>query len=156
MCIPLTYLDEAPLREIADLPLNEFKLLMQRLKEACDTQDRRKKVLNEALKIRFGGLAADLLHQEGKDTGTVRFREHNALIVVQFRKKVEWDQAALQTILEQHPELQPTIKRSYAVEEKQYGSLPEDTQKILATARAVKVAGYDFSIKLEEKDAEKQ
>lgn len=149
MCLPLDYLDNASLHEIAALPLDELTLLMQRLNEACETQDRRKKVLAAALKLRFGETARQLLNQEGKDTGTVRFREDNALIVAQFRKKVEWDQGILSDIWNQYPEIHPTIKCSYSVEEKHYGALPEETQKILEKARSVKVAGYDFTIKEE-------
>lgn len=150
MEISLNYLDEDPLREIANLPLVELTGLAERLKTAGEVQDRRKKVLAAALKGRFGGTASDLLHREGKDVGTVRFEEGEALIVAQFRKKVEWDQEALAHVLSAHPELKQTIKCSYSVEERQYGTLPESQKALFAEARTVKVAGCEFSIQLKE------
>ncbi|GHS91284.1 hypothetical protein AGMMS49949_01400 [Alphaproteobacteria bacterium] len=41
MCIPLGFLDDATLRDVSELPIRELSLLAHRLKEACETQERR-------------------------------------------------------------------------------------------------------------------
>jgi hypothetical protein len=82
MNIPLGFLDEASIKEVSDLSIQDLKALATRLKEAIETQDRRKKVLNEAMRLRFENTAKAILSQEGKDTGTVRFLEENTTVVV--------------------------------------------------------------------------
>jgi hypothetical protein len=57
MCIALGLLDESSVQEISNLPIQDLQALAARLKEAIDTQERRKKVLNEAMRLRFEGPA---------------------------------------------------------------------------------------------------
>ena len=147
MFVSLNFLDTATLRDVAELPLKELSFLVTRLKQAGETQDKRKKTLTEALKMRFGGAAADRLHQAGKDTGTVRFKEGKATIVAQFRKKVEWDQDVLSQLASEFP---AEVKCQYSVDEKAYEALSAEDQQRFQSARTVKVAGYEFSIKEEE------
>lgn len=147
LSVSLNFLDTATLRDIAELPLDELNFLMNRLKQAGETQEKRKKVLSEALKMRFGGTAADRLHQAGKDTGTVRFKEGKATIVAQFRKKVEWDQDLLSQLASEFP---AEVKCQYSVDEKTYEAMSEEQKQQFNTARTIKVAGYEFTIKEEE------
>lgn len=147
MFVSLNFLDTATLRDVSELPLEELSFLMNRLKQAGETQDRRKKTLTEALKMRFGGTAADRLHQTGKDTGTVRFKEGDTTIVAQFRKKVDWDQHILAQLASEFP---AEVKCLYAVDEKTYEALSEEQKERFNEARTVKIAGYEFSIKEKE------
>ena len=147
MFVSLNILDTAALRDVAELPLNELNFLMNRLKQAGETQEKRKKVLSEALKLRFGETAADLLHQAGKDTGTVRFQENDTTVVAQFRKKVEWDQDVLSQLASEFP---AEVKCQYSVDEKAFEALPAEAQQLFQSARTVKIAGYEFTIKEDE------
>jgi ubiquinone/menaquinone biosynthesis C-methylase UbiE len=150
MCIPLGLLDESSVQEISNLPIQDLQALAARLKEAIETQERRKKVLNEALRLRFEGTARAILNQEGKDAGTARFQEGSTTVIANFRKKVDWDQDELARILAEHPEYKPEVKCVFSLEERKYNNWPENIQKIFDTARSVKVSGYEFSFNNEE------
>jgi hypothetical protein len=152
MCIALGLLDESSVQEISNLPIQDLQALAARLKEAIETQDRRKKVLNEALRLRFESTAKAILNQEGKDTGTARFQEGNTTIVANFRKKVDWDQDKLAKILAEHPEYKNEIKCVLSLEERKYNNWPENLQEIFEPARSVKVSGYEFNFNNSEED----
>jgi benzoyl-CoA reductase/2-hydroxyglutaryl-CoA dehydratase subunit BcrC/BadD/HgdB len=145
MCIALGLLDESSVQEISNLPIQDLQALAARLKEAIETQERRKKVLNEAMRLRFEGIARAKLNQEGKDTGTVRFQEGNTTVVANFRKKVDWDQDILANILAEYPEYKTDVKCVLSLEERKYNNWPMSIQKIFEPARSVKVSGYDFT-----------
>ncbi|MDR1207866.1 MAG: hypothetical protein LBJ89_00780 [Holosporales bacterium] len=145
MCIALGLLDESSVQEISNLPIQDLQALAARLKEAIETQERRKKVLNEAMRLRFEGTAKAMLNQEGKDTGTVRLQEGNTTVIANFRKKVDWDQELLASILAEHPEYKADVKCALSLEERKYNNWPESIQKIFESARSVKVSGYEFS-----------
>jgi hypothetical protein len=145
MYIPLGLLDESSVQEISNLPIQDLQALAARLKEAIDTQERRRKVFNEALKIRFEGTARAILNQEGKDTGTARFQEGNTIVVANFRKKVDWDQDKLARILEEHPEYKPEVKCVLSLDERKYNNWPKNLQEIFEPARTVKISGEEFS-----------
>jgi hypothetical protein len=152
MCIALGLLDESSVQEISNLPVQDLQALAARLKEAIETQERRKKVLNEALRLRFEGTTRAMLNQEGKDTGTVRLQEGNTTIVANFRKKVDWDQEKLAIILAEHPEYKADVKCALSLEERKYNNWPEHLQKIFDPARSVKISGYDFTFNNSEEE----
>jgi hypothetical protein len=152
MCIALGLLDESSVQEISNLPIQDLQALSARLKEAIETQDKRKKVLNEAMRLRFEGPARAMLNQEGKDTGTVRLQEGNMTIVANFRKKVDWDQEVLAKILAEHPEYKADVKCALSLEERKYNNWPESLQKIFEPARSVKISGYDFNFNNSEEE----
>jgi hypothetical protein len=110
MCIALGLLDESSVQEISNLPIQDLQALAARLKEAIETQERRKKVLNEALRLRFDGTAKAMLNQEGKDTGTVRLHAGDTTTVAYFRTQVDWDQEVVAKILAEHPEYKVDVK----------------------------------------------
>ncbi|MDR1652854.1 MAG: hypothetical protein LBS01_04280 [Prevotellaceae bacterium] len=149
MQIALGLLDESSVQEISNLPIQDLQALAARLKEAIETQERRKKVLNEALRLRFEGTARAILNQEGKDAGTARFQEGNTTVIANFRKKIDWDQEGLEQILAKHPEYKSEIKRILSLEERKYNNWPESLQKIFEPARSVKIGGYEFTFKEE-------
>ncbi|MDR1551818.1 MAG: hypothetical protein LBS14_04040 [Holosporaceae bacterium] len=150
MNIPLNFLDEASVQEVSGLNIEEMAELAKRLKETIDTQDRRRKILNEAMRLRFEDTARAILNQEGKDTGTARFQEGNTTVVANFRKKVDWDQDELARILDEHPEYKPEVKCVVSLEERKYNNWPASLQQIFEAARTVKVSGYDFSFNNDE------
>jgi hypothetical protein len=152
MCIALGLLDESSAQEISNLPIQDLQALAARLKEAIDTQDRRKKVLNEALRLRFEDIARAKLNQDGKDTGTVRIQEGGKIIIANFRKKIEWNNDELMEIIGKHPEHKEDIKCTLSIEERKYNNWPENIQKRFEQARTVKVSGYDFTINNSEED----
>jgi hypothetical protein len=152
VCIALGLLGEASVQEISNLPIQDLQALATRLKEAIETQERRKKVLNEAMRLRFEGTARAILNQEGKDTGTARFQEGNTTVIANFRKKVDWDQEKLEQILAEHPEYKTEVKCVLSLEERKYNNWPENLQKIFEPARSVKVSGYDFTFNNSEED----
>jgi hypothetical protein len=145
MQIPLNFLDEASAREVSNIPIQGLQALAARLKEAIETQDRRRKVLNEAMRLRFEDTARAKLNQEGKDTGTVRFQEGNTTVIANFRKRVDWEQEELARILAEHPEYKPEVKCALSLEERKYNNWPLSIQKIFEPARSVKSGGYEFS-----------
>jgi hypothetical protein len=152
MCIALGLLDESSVQEISNLPIQDLQALAARLKEAIETQDRRRKVLNEALRLRFEGTAKAMLNQEGKDTGTVRLQEGNTTIVANFRKKVDWDQEVLAKILAEHPEYKADVKCALSLEERKYNNWPKNLQEIFEPARSVKISGYEFNFNNSEEE----
>jgi hypothetical protein len=145
MNIPLNFLDDASAREVSNLSIRDLQTLAARLKEAIETQDRCRKVLNEAMRLRFEDTARAKLNQEGKDTGTVRFQEGNTTVIANFRKRVDWEQEELARILAEHPEYKTDVKCVLSLEERKYNNWPISIQKIFEPARSVKIGGYEFS-----------
>jgi hypothetical protein len=139
MPISLSFLDEASIQDISLLKIEELQDLSARLKEVLETQDRRKKILAEALRLRFEERARSILNEEGKDTGTTRFLDGNATVIANFRKKVDWDQEKLCGILQENPEYEPEIKCVLSLEERKYNNWPQNIQKIFEPARSVKI-----------------
>ena len=150
--MPLNFLDKASAHEIAVLGVEDLFDLSTRLKEVCYTQDRRKRVFAEGLRLRFGERARRCLNEDGKDAGTTRFLDGNRTIVANFRKKVDWDQKILRELLQANLELLSVAKIEVSIEERKYNSLSERLQKELEPARTVKISSYDFSFKEEEDD----
>jgi hypothetical protein len=147
MSVPLNFLDDSSIQEVSGLNIEELSDLAKRLKEAIDTQDRRKRVLNEAMRLRFEDTARAILNQEGKDTGTARFQEGDTTIIANFRKRVDWDENELMKILAEHPEYKTEVKRALSIDERKYNNFSKDLQEIFEPARSVKVSSYEFSFK---------
>ena len=143
MCVPLGFLDEARIHDIAALPVKDLHDLATRLKEASETQRRRERALTAAFRLKFGETAQELLNRKGQDTGTVKFTRDDATITATFRKKVEWDSERLARLAEEFPE---AVKCAYSVDEKTYEAMPEEQRRRFREARTVKVAGYEFTI----------
>jgi hypothetical protein len=145
MNIPLNFLDDSSIQEVSGLNIEELSDLAKRLKEAIYTQDRRKRILNEAMKLRFEDTARAILNQDGKDTGTVRIQDGNTTIIANFRKRVDWDEHELMKILAEHPEYKSEVKCALSLDERKYNNFSKDLQAIFEPARSVKISGYEFN-----------
>lgn len=73
MCVPLGFLDEARIPDIAALSVKDLHDWTIRLKETGETQKCRERALSAAFRLKFGETAQELLHRKGQDTGTVKF-----------------------------------------------------------------------------------
>lgn len=144
MCVPLGFLDEARIPDIAALPVKDLHDLAIRLKETGETQKCRERVLSAAFRLKFGETAQELLHRKGQDTGTVKFTRDHATITATFRKKVEWNSECLARLAAEFPD---SVKCAYSVDEKTYEAMPEEQKIRFQEARTVKIAGYEFTIK---------
>jgi hypothetical protein len=64
------------------------------------SKKRVKEWLDGAIALRYAEQAARLRHQQGKDTGTVRFEDGDVTVVAELPKRIDWDQNALAEISE--------------------------------------------------------
>lgn len=151
MCVPLGFLDEARIPDIAALLVKDLHDWTIRLKETGETQKCRERALSAAFRLKFGETAQELLHRKGQDTGTVKFTRDHATITATFCKKVEGDSEYLARLAAEFPD---SVKCTYSVDEKTYEAMPEEQKIRFREARTVKRTGYEFRSRRGHNEAE--
>ena len=134
--------------------MDDQKLIESRKSLERDMESLKKdlQTINEVFEHKYGNTARDKLREAGKDFGSTSFMiANNIKLNATFRKKVEWDQAGLMTVLDTEMDADDARhygKISVTIEERKYTSAPPAIKALLEPHRTVDLAGVSF--KLEE------
>ncbi len=101
------------------------------------------KEINDQIEVRYLEVAKSQLHQEGKDFGTTTIVENDKSVKVQVKKRVEWDQEALERISQSiRADLADHyVKKTLSIEERKYTTAPSDLRRVFQEARTAKIGG---------------
>jgi hypothetical protein len=101
------------------------------------------KEVNDQIEGRYLDAAKAQLHIEGKDFGTTTIVENDKSVKVQVKKRVEWDQEALERISHSMRTdlVDHYVKKTLTIEERKYTTAPPDLQRLFQEARTAKIGG---------------
>lgn len=143
-----------PAGEITKLPAEHLALLQDDATAALEAAKRIKDGLDGAIMLRYAEQAAVLRQQQGKDTGTVQFKDGDVTVVADLPKKVEWDQqqiaALVKRIRETGEDPADYVEISFKVPERKYSAWPEPIRQAFAPARTVRIGKPTFRLDLKE------
>ena len=126
----------------------ELQMLLIEAKDELQKTQEKIKAINNQITTRYQDAAQEKLHQQGKDFGSTTLYEGNLKIQFDFKKKVEWDQDKLVTILNK---LDTETAKHYAtakytIPEAKYTNAPPEIKGVLSEARTVSLQGVSASI----------
>ena len=98
---------------------------------------------NKNLEEIYLDFAQKRLRSEGKDFGTVNFKDGDVTVKVELRKRVSWDEAGLKTFLDTLPKEEAFhyAKVSISIPEAKYSNATPDVQRKLQEYRTVNLQG---------------
>ena len=101
------------------------------------------KEINDQIEGRYLEIARSQLHEEGKDFGTTTIVENDKSVKVQVKKRVEWDQEALERISHSMRAdlVDHYVKKTLTIEERKYTTAPPDLQRLFQEARTASIGG---------------
>ena len=144
--------------DLLNLPLPEIALLspdllaaMQREISAASKQMKTVAArFNAALEVRYAARAAEERRVSGKDAGTVRFEDGDCTIVADLSKRVDWNQAALSSmvarIIEAGDDPAQYVDIAYKVSERKYGAWPDAIREGFEPARTVRTGTLSVTL----------
>ena len=152
--ITLADIHRMPVGQIAALPADQLAML----KDAADQQVSQAKTISDwldgAISLKYADRASECRHDEGKDTGTIRFEDGSVTVIAELPKRVEWDQAKLARIAENiasaGEDPAEFIETTLTVSEHKYTALPESWRKGSEPARTVRIGKPKFRLVLRE------
>ena len=131
-----------PSEEIARLRL-EAEEQLRNAKTLCDW-------LDGAVALKFGDRAQEMRRAEGKNTGTIRFRDGPVTIIADLPKRVDWDQARLAAMVERIREAGDDpgqyVDVSFDVSERKYSAWPTHIRSVFEDARTVRTGKQKFRL----------
>jgi hypothetical protein len=143
-------------QEIAALPVELLATLQREIDERLKHDKAVKARLDGALIHRYTDRAAELRHEIGKDTGTVRFDDGDFTIVADLPKRIAWDQKQLTALAKQIRDggEDPTeyIDATFKVSERKYSAWPEYLRQDFEPARTVKPGTLKIELVSQEVD----
>ena len=150
--ITLADIHRMPVGQIAALPADQLAML----KDAADQQVSQAKTISDwldgAISLKYADRASECRHDEGKDTGTIRFEDGSVTVIAELPKRVEWDQAKLARIAENiasaGEDPAEFIETTLKVSEHKYTALPESWRKGFEPARTVRIGKPKFRLVL--------
>lgn len=146
-------LSAMPVGDIAKLPADQLALLQDDATAALEAAKRAKDWLDGAIALRYAERAAQLRHQQGKDTGTVRFEDGDVTVVAELPKRIDWDQDALAEIAARiraaGDDPAEYLDVHLKVSERKYAAWPERIRSTFAPARTVRTGNQRFQIMIE-------
>jgi hypothetical protein len=156
---PMPFPQNAPsVDDLLNLPLPEIALLspdllaaMQREISAASKQMKTVAArFNAALEVRYAARAAEERRVSGKDAGTVRFEDGDCTIVADLSKRVDWNQAALSSmvarIIEAGDDPAQYVDIAYKVSERKYGAWPDAIREGFEPARTVRTGTLSVTL----------
>lgn len=148
MNIATDMLDRLTASEIDALPPGTLADLDWLLAEENTVNLRRRKALHEAFERRYAVAAGEALLNDGRDTGTVHIIDGAYTVTVTRPKRVEYDQNALRSILnDMNPETAAHIaKVEIKIDERRFEALMERDKSALRTARTVKTGKATYAL----------
>jgi len=132
----------------------ELSMLVKEQEQiVVEAQEKIKAIKNE-LENRYLERAQNSLRQQGKDFGSVIVQDGPHKIKFNVRKRVEWEEGSLLSILNGMDEdtARHYCKVTYTVPEAKYNNAPPEVQAALSGARTVFLQGISVSIE-EDDDA---
>jgi hypothetical protein len=139
--VTLDDLATASIGDIAALPAELLALLQQDVADLLASAKRLKDRLDTGLDLKYRDRAAALRRSAGKDTGSVRIKDGDIIIVADLPKRVKWEQPGLAQVVERiraggdDPNEYVTLE--YSVSERAYGAWPQSIRAALEPARTV-------------------
>jgi hypothetical protein len=148
--VTLSDLRAMPIGAVAELPPGPLMLLLEDAEAAIEAARTAKAWLEGALGLKYGERAAAALAAAGKDTGSIRFDDHDITVVVETPKKVEWDQSRLASLVSLMVESGDCpaeyVEISYRVPERKYAAWPNRIREAFAPARSVRIGKPSFRL----------
>lgn len=146
--LSLSFLDNTTPTAVSKLASAELLILLKQLADLESCLKKRKTILEDGLSLKFGQIAQAALQMSGRNTGTVRFADHDYTIVANLPKKIIWEQDKLFDILQKIPpdQRKQYVKTTYVVDERKYLSWSEGVKNLFDPARTVQTSKPKFQI----------
>lgn len=136
--------------QLAALTIEDLELLQEEITALKEAHKTANDFFNDHMFKRFGGIAAGMRMDEGKDSGTVRIDRDGLEIVCELPKKVEWQQDKLADIADKirttDEKVEDYMTIEYSVPEKKYTAWPQSIRDAFAPARTMKPGKPSFKI----------
>ncbi len=149
-------LTSMPPQDVAALPVELLAILQREIDETTKRVKAAKARLDGALTIRYATRAEELRHENGKDTGTVRFDDGDFTIVADLPKRVVWDQSKLAEMVERiraaGDDPAEYVDIGFKVPERKYSAWPEGIRKGFEPARTVRPGSLKIELVSQEAD----
>jgi hypothetical protein len=140
----------AQISEIAALDIEQLAMLAEEVAAAKAEAAKASSILSVAMNERFGHLATAARALAKKDTGTVRVRSGDYVVIADLPKEVEWDQAelkvAVDAIAKMGEPVSDYVTTTLKVSETKYGGWPTSLKSIFAAARTVATGKPTYKI----------
>lgn len=143
---------ELEIHDLAALSASDLIVLQAGLAGDMKVLKARTEKLNAAIERRYSDLARSAYLQNGKDTGTIHLDDNGYDVEVCIAKKVEWDQDALRSALDNLPidVARHFAKATFAIDERKFAAAMPDIQAALSLARMVKAGPMKITLKTRE------
>jgi hypothetical protein len=145
-------LEASPIAIIASLPADQLVLLQDEVDGLLDRARRLATRLDAALDLRYAERTQDLRRALQKDTGTLRFKDGEVVVVADIPRKISWDQAQLAALVEriraQDEDPAQYVELGYRVPERRYTAWPPAIREAFAPARSVQPGRPSFRLAL--------
>ncbi len=155
--VTLKQLDEMPEIEAASIHISQLAMLLEDVAEMKAMAMRYADRLSYTIGSKYGAIVADMRHEKGVDTGTVRVVEDGYVVIADQPKSVSWDQeklAAIETRLKNEvSNISEYIKTKREVEERKFSSWPLDLSDVFLPARTVRAGKQTYKIETSKKEA---
>jgi hypothetical protein len=143
-----------PIGEIAALPAGILALLQDEAEDAAKAARHLADWLHGAIALRYGDRAAAARRAEGKDTGTIRLDDGEVTVIADVPKKVDWDQAELNTLVAairaEDGDPAEYVDTLFRVPERKYAAWPRHIRTAFERARTVKTGKPTYRLALRE------
>jgi hypothetical protein len=145
-------LEALPIAAIASLPADQLVLLQDEVDGLLDQAKRLVTRLEAALDLRYAERTKDLRRALQKDTGTLRFKDGEVVVVADIPRKISWDQAQLAALVEriraQDEDPAQYVELAYRIPERRYTAWPPAIREAFAPARSVQPGRPSFRLAL--------
>lgn len=141
-----------PASELSELSPEQLRDLMKQAADAVATAKANADLIDRAVDLRYGRLAAKARLAAGKDAGTVHLSDGVVRISVELPKKVEWDQVRLARIVERIRAAgeDPTefVEVTYRISEAKYTAWPATMRSTFDTARTLRTGRPTYRLSM--------
>ncbi|MGO1073396.1 hypothetical protein [Lysobacter sp. CA199] len=138
---PLEHCVALPASELAELPPEQLLDLKKQAADAVAIAKANAELIDRAVDLRYGRLAATARLTAGKDAGTVHLTDGAIRISVEMPKKIEWDQARLARIVERiraaGEDPAEFVEVTYRISETKYTAWPATMRSTFDLARTL-------------------
>lgn len=130
------------IEQIADLSAPELACLLDDLGTQKASLRQVEDKIDAALDRRYGARAKQSRAEAGKDTGTVRFVDHEFTVIADLPKRVKWDQSKLRHAVEiirtgWGDDPSDYVKAKLEVSEAAFNNWPRPVRELFIPARTV-------------------
>jgi hypothetical protein len=145
-------LERLPIAAIASLPADQLVLLQDEVDGLLDRAKRLASHFEAALGLRYAERTEGLRQALQKNTGSIRFKDSEVVVVADIPRKISWDQAQLAALVErirgQGEDPAEYVELGYRVPERRYSAWPPAIREAFAPARNVQPGKPSFRLAL--------